>query len=104
MRRNSPGTATGSARERSIAAASLQPTAAVGADRSDRRKQRKNYVTTRKGAAALAALRPKLAELADEVLPDGADSPAGRRSGTPLALSRPARQHPEVLLAFLRLA
>jgi len=42
-------------------------------------KQRKNYVTTRKGAAALAALRPKLAELADEVLPDGADSPAGRR-------------------------
>ena len=42
-------------------------------------KQRKNYVTTRKGAATLAALRPKLAELADEVLPDGADSTAGRR-------------------------
>jgi sugar (pentulose or hexulose) kinase len=42
-------------------------------------KQRKNYVTTRKGAAALASLRPKLAELADEVLPDGSDSTAGRR-------------------------
>lgn len=41
-------------------------------------KQRKYYTITRKGRAALEGIRPKLAELAGEVLPDGTHSPAGR--------------------------
>jgi PadR family transcriptional regulator, regulatory protein PadR len=42
-------------------------------------KMRKYYTITGRGRAALQAIRPKLAELADEVLPDGARPAAGHR-------------------------
>ena len=42
-------------------------------------KMRKYYTITAGGRAALRSIRPKLAELADEVLPDGAHRAAGRR-------------------------
>jgi len=40
-------------------------------------KLRKYYTITRKGRVALEGIRPKLAELAGEVLPDGFHSTAG---------------------------
>jgi PadR family transcriptional regulator PadR len=42
-------------------------------------KMRKYYSITARGRAALRSIRPKLAELADEVLPDAARPPAGHR-------------------------
>jgi DNA-binding PadR family transcriptional regulator len=47
-------------------------------------KLRKYYTITRKGRIALERIRPKLAELAEEVLPDGAvpaDRLGRRRAG-----------------------
>jgi DNA-binding PadR family transcriptional regulator len=42
-------------------------------------KVRKYYSITTRGRAALRSVRPKLAELADEVLPDATRPPAGDR-------------------------
>ena len=47
-------------------------------------KMRKYYTATGRGRTALQAIRPKLAELAEEVLPDGTTPAAGhgkRRAG-----------------------